>query len=189
MLYSMNNDSRRNKYDTKDSLELGDKAELVFRRLAEKRGWELTEASFDCNVNEHWDFLMQRGSDNFKIDVKAMKRLNRGDLDVQDRWIWIELHGVRSQDQGWLYHGKADLISFEKMTSFVIVKRTDLIELVERLVDNKTLVHSSREAKYRVYNRPGRPDRITLIETDTLNPIKWDEWDKRLYPKESKNGT
>ena len=180
---------RRNRYDRKDSLELGDKAENVFRRLAEKRGWKLAEASFECNVNEHWDFLMQKTSDSYKIDVKAMKRLSRSDSDVQDKWIWVELHGVRPHDRGWLYDGKANLISFEKTTSFVIVKRTDLIELVEHLVDNKTLVQSSREAKYRVYNRPGRPDRITLIEMDKLSPVKWDEWEKTLNPKEFKNGT
>jgi hypothetical protein len=33
----------------------------------------------------------------------------------------------------------------------------------------------SREAKYKIYRRPGRWDRITMIETDKLNPIKWDE--------------
>ena len=172
----MNNDSRRNQYDTKDSLDLGDKAENVFRRLAEKRGWKLAEASFDCNVNEHWDFLMQKASDSYKIDVKAMKRLSRGDPDVQDKWVWIELHGVRPYDKGWLYGGKADLLSFEKVASFVIVKRLDLITLVERLVDYKSLVHSSREAKYKTYSRSGRPDKITLIETDKLDSIKWDEW-------------
>ena len=174
-MYSSN---RRNQYDKKDSLELGDKAEVVFKRLAEKRDWNLADATFDENVNEHWDFLMVKGNDSYKIDVKAMKRLSRDDSSVQDKWVWIELHGVRPNDKGWLYDGKADLISFEKTNSFVIVKRTDLIALVERLVEYKTLVHSSKEAKYRVYNRSGRPDRITLIETDKLNPIKWDEWAK-----------
>jgi len=174
-MYSSN---RRNQYDKRDSLELGDKAEVVFRRLAEKRGWKLTDATFEGNVNEHWDFLMVKGKDSYKTDIKAMKRLSRNDLAVQDKWVWVELHGVRPHDKGWLYDGKADLISFEKQTSFVIIKRTNLITLVESLVDHKTLVHSSREAKYRIYNRPGRPDRITLIETDKLNHIKWDEWAK-----------
>ena len=61
----------RNQYDKKDSLELGDKAEVVFRRLAEERGWKLTDATFEENVNEHWGFIMVRNKDNHKIDVKA----------------------------------------------------------------------------------------------------------------------
>jgi hypothetical protein len=174
----MYNPRRRNQYDKRDSLELGDKAEVMFRRLAEKRGWTLSDATFEDNINKHWDLLMVKGKDGYRVDIKAMKRLSRGDSPVQDKWVWIELHGVRPNDKGWLYGGEADLIGFEKKTSFVIVKRTDLIRLVESLVDNKALVHSSREAKYKIYNRPGRPDRITLLEMDKLDSIKWDEWAK-----------
>ena len=170
--------NRRNKYDKKDSLELGDRAEVVFRRLAETRSWRLTNASFEENINDHWDFLMVNDKESHRVDVKAMKRLSRDDSSVQDKWVWIELHGVRPHDKGWLYDGKADLLSFEKTNSFIIVKRTDLITLVERLVDHKTRVHTSKEAKYKVYNRRSRPDRITLIETDRLDSIKWDEWAK-----------
>ena len=159
---------------------LGDIAEDVFRRLAAERDWELTDATFEENVSEHWDYLMVKGKHSYKIDVKAMKRLSRDDSSVQDKWVWIELHGVRPYDKGWLYDGKADLISFEKISSFIIVKRTDLIMLVKSLVDDKTLVHRSREAKYKIYNRQGRPDKITLIETDKLSSIKWDEWVKSL---------
>ena len=60
----------------------------------------------------------------------------------------------------------------------MIVKRTELITLVEALADLETAVSSAREAKYKVYRRPGRPDKITLIETEKLGAIKWDEWAK-----------
>ena len=107
-----------------------------------------------------------------------MKRLSRRDSSVQDEWIWIELHGVREHGRGWLYDGKAELMAFEKKGSFVVVRRDDLIKLVEQLVDVNTTAHSARAARYKVYSRPGRPDRITMIETKKLAGISWDEWPK-----------
>jgi len=97
---------------------------------------------------------------------------------VQDEWIWIELHGVREHDRGWLYDGKADLIAFEKKGAFVIVRRDDLTKLVEQLVDMNTTVYLAKDARYKVYSRPGRPDKITMIETEKLAGIRWDEWPK-----------
>ena len=101
-MYSPN---RRNQYDRRDALELGDKAQDAFSGLADERGWKLTEATTEQDINEHWDFLMARDIDEYSVDVKAMKRIGRGDPDVQDQWVWIELHGVRPRDRGWLYDG------------------------------------------------------------------------------------
>jgi hypothetical protein len=155
---------------------MGEKAEDVFARIAAQKGWKVTTASNYANINDHWDFLIQKGAERYRVDVKGMKRLSRHDSGVQDNWIWIELHGVREHDRGWLYGGKADLIAFEKKGSFVIARRDDLIKLVEQLVDMNTIVHSAKDARYKVYSRPGRPDRITMIETEKLASIRWDEW-------------
>lgn len=169
---------KRNKYDKRGCLEIGQRAESVFARIAIQEGWKVTAASNYANINDHWDLLIEKGAEKYRVDVKAMKRLSRRDPSVQDQWIWIELHGVRERDRGWLYDGKAELIAFEKKESFVIVRRDNLIKLVERLVDLNTTVHSARAARYRVYSRPGRPDRIAMIETEKLKPIEWDEWPK-----------
>lgn len=130
-------DGRRNKYDKKDALEIGDRAEVFFKQLAASRGWKLEEASEDCNINEHWDFLMAKGDESYLVDIKGMKRLRRSDPFTQDEWIWVELHGVRPYDNGWLYNGKADLIT-----------------LIEQLIDLRTSVHRAEDAKYRTYRRP-----------------------------------
>lgn len=172
--------TKRNKFDNRDSLEIGEKAEKIFAKLAERKGWTVIEASHNENINEHWDFLIYKPSESYKVDVKAMKRLSRYDSSVQDTWFWVELHGVRHYDPGWLYGGKADLIAVEKGEAFVIVKRVDLIELVERVVDRDAIVFSAKEAKYKVYNRHGRPDKISMIETKTIETIKWDEWQKNV---------
>jgi site-specific DNA-methyltransferase (adenine-specific) len=138
----------------------------------------VTAASNYANVNDHWGLLIEKGKEKYRVDVKGMKRLSRHDSNVQDKWLWIELHGVRERDRGWLYGGKAELMAFEKKESFVIVRRGDLIKSVGKLVDLNTTVRSARAARYKVYSRPGRPDRITLIETERLKSIEWDEWSK-----------
>ncbi|MBN2092116.1 hypothetical protein JW964_21030, partial [candidate division KSB1 bacterium] len=128
-------ENKRNRYDNKDSLEIGEKAEQLFTKIAIQKGWKVTPAPSKSNIDDHWDLLLEKGDKKFTIDVKAMKRLRRQDLQVQDEWIWIELHGVRVQDPGWLLAGKADLLAFEKKDSFLIVKRTDLIKFLPQLVD------------------------------------------------------
>jgi hypothetical protein len=149
--YAMHN--KRNKYDKRDCLEIGQEAEAVFAGLAAQKGWRVTAASNYANVNDHWDVLIEKGSERYRVDVKGMKRVNRRDSDAQDEWIWIELHGVREHDRGWLYDGKAELVAFEKKGSL-------------------------RAARYKVYSRPGRLDKITMVEMEKLASIRCDEWPK-----------
>lgn len=77
---------RQNQYDRRDSLERGDKEHDAFRRVAEERDWKLTEATAEQDINEHCDFLMARDIDKYRVDVKALKRIGRDDLDVRDEW-------------------------------------------------------------------------------------------------------
>lgn len=168
--------SRRNQYDRKDSLELGETAESQFAELACQKGWQVTKALGRRDRDEHWDFLIKKENQRFKVDVKARKRISRHDSALQDHWLWIELHGVRKDDPGWLYGGQADLIAFETKDAFVIVRRTDLIKLVEKLVDFNCIVSRPKEAQYKVYRRPRRPDRITLIELENLKTLQFAEW-------------
>jgi hypothetical protein len=170
--------SKRNKYDKRDCFEIGQEAEDVFATIAARKGWKVTIASNYANINDHWDVLIEKGAERYSVDVKGMKRLSRHDPDVQDKWIWIELHGVREHDHGWLHDGKAELIAFEKKGAFVIVRRNDLIKLVGQVVDLNITVHSAKAARYKVYSRPGRPDKITMIGTEKLESIEWDEWPK-----------
>jgi len=106
-----------------------------------------------------------------------MKRIQRSDDNVQDEWTWVELHGVRPKDDGWL-HGEAKLIAFEIRDSFLIVKRLDLIDLVHRYVNFDLTANYAREAQYKEYQRKGRADKITLIETEKLKEILYKEWKK-----------
>ena len=171
-------EAKRNRYDKRDSLEIGEKAEALFSRLARSKGWCVTVAPEDGNIDAHWDFLIESPIESYKVDVKGMKRVSRADPHVQDTWFWVELHSVRSYNRGWLYDGIADLIAVEKLHTFVLVKRVDLLALVEQLVNLSSRAVSVRQAKYTVYSRPNRPDKISLIETTKLDAIKWGEWKK-----------
>ncbi len=167
----------RNRYDKKDSLELGQKAESSFAKSAIKHGWMIEPASEDSNKNEHFDYIMSKEDKSLRVEVKSRKRMGRKDSDVQDEYVWIELHGVRKNDQGWL-HGKADLIAFELKYSFRIVRRTDLLDLVEKLVDFNAKVGESREALYKLYSRSDRSDSLTIIRAKDLLKITSLEWRK-----------
>lgn len=170
--------TKRNKFDYKDSLEIGESAQSHFAKMARRKSWQVTPAPGECDRNEHWDFLIEKGKRKFKVDVKSRKRIGRGDVAFQDEWIWIELHSVRKNDAGWLYGGSSDLIAFETKDSFVMVRRGDLIRLVEKLVDFNSRVSASKDAKYKIYRRRNRPDKITLIELAKVKTLKFAEWKK-----------
>ena len=76
---------------------------------------------------------------------------------------------------GWLF-GKADLIAFENQNGFKIVERTALVRVINRLVKIRVKVDKPEDALYKVYNRKGRPDEITLIKSSDLDSILWALW-------------
>ncbi len=168
----------RNRYDKKDSLELGQKAEDQFARLAVRQGFKITASTGRGNMDEHFDYVMERDGKTFKVDVKSRKRVARKEKETQDQFLWIELHGVRADDKGWLYAGHADLIAFELSKSFRIVDRLELVVLVEKLVDFKAKVSSPNDALYKVYSRKRRPDLLTMIKSADLMSIRHGEWRK-----------
>lgn len=168
----------RNRYDKKDSLELGRRAEDTFARLAVKHGFKVTASSEKGNIDEHFDYVIERDGKSHKVDVKSIKRKSREDTELQDEFLWIELHGVRVDDRGWLYDGKADLIAFELANSFRIVDRLELIALVENLVDFGVKVSSPKDALYKVYSRKSRPDLLTMIKSEDVLQLRHAEWGK-----------
>jgi hypothetical protein len=167
----------RNKFDKKDSLELGEQAENVFILLAVRLGWRVSAATQRENIDEHWDFLIEKEDLAFKVEVKSRKRVKRNDDGIQSELTWVELHGVRPKDAGWLF-GRADLIAFEKQNSFILVKKMDLLAIVNKKVNLVAKVSEPADAVYKVYRRPGRKDKLTLLPMDDIEAIKFDEWQK-----------
>jgi RNase P/RNase MRP subunit p29 len=170
----MSTQNRRNKFDRKDSLELGRNAESRFASLARKKGWTVAEASKTGNIENHYDYEISKDDRHYRVDVKSKKRIARKSGDVQDDLIWIEFRTVRDT-KGWLF-GQADLIAFEDRNGFKIVERKALVKVINRLVKIHVNVDKPEDALYKVYTRKGRPDEITLIKAGDLAPIIWDEW-------------
>jgi len=172
----MQSTNSRNRFDKKDSLELGEKAEGIFVEMAQKLGWQVSASSKDENIDEHWDFGIKKSEENFKVEVKSSKRINRNDSDAQTHYTWVELRNVRGKN-GWLF-GKADLIAFEKEVSFLFVKRLDLLAVVNKKVNLVAKVKTAKDALYKIYTREGRKDKLTLLPTSDIEEIKFMEWKK-----------
>jgi hypothetical protein len=169
----------RNRFDKRDSLELGNTAQETFKTIAVKKGWEVLPASQEEDITEHWDYMIRNsGGERFHVDIKALKRLNRWDESVQAEWVWVEFHGVRSDDSGWLFGGKADLFAFERKGDFVIIKKDTLQYLANSLVDKSNRVEKASEAKYKIYSRQGRHDLISMIEMKHIARECWEIWSK-----------
>jgi hypothetical protein len=166
----------RNRFDKKDSLELGNKAEDAFMEIATARGWKISAATKEQNINEHWDFLIEKEGQTYKVEVKSEKRIQRDDHASQTEFVWVELRNVRGE-VGWLF-GVADLIAFEKQNAFVFVKRLDLLGVVNQKVNLVAKVKSAKEALYKIYTRNGRKDKLTLLPVHDIEPIIFMEWKK-----------
>ena len=166
----------RNKFDKKDSLELGEHAENLFILLAVKLGWKISASTQQENIHDHWDYLIEKDDKQYKVEVKSKKRINRTDASEQNNFIWVELQNVRGET-GWLF-GKADLIAFEQEKAFLFVKKPDLLKTVNKKVDLVAKVKSPKDAVYKIYKREGRKDKLTLLPMNDVEEIKYMEWEK-----------
>lgn len=162
-----------------DSFDLGDRAEDEFVKIAQANGLEITESSRHDNMRNHIDYRVWKPNDEDKkwsVDVKSRKKTNRKDKNVQDDWVWIEFQNVNG-NKGWLY-GKADIIAFERADDFILINRKTLVEIAEKLVDMDSLVNRAGKARYALYKRFDRNDRVSMIEMSKILNAKHKVWQK-----------
>ncbi|MFN8383618.1 MAG: hypothetical protein U0V02_16855 [Anaerolineales bacterium] len=172
----MQSSDSKTRFIKKESHELGDRAEGLFILLAVKQGWKVSASTREQNIDEHWDYLIEKEDQVFKVEVKAEKRIERSDHDLQSKFIWVELRNVRGK-VGWLF-GKADLIAFEREKTFFFVKRLDLLATVNQKVNLVAKVKSAKDALYKIYTREGRKDKVTLLPSHDVESIQFMEWMK-----------
>jgi hypothetical protein len=124
----------------------------------------------DQDMFEHWDvegILPDLHNGRLKFDVKALKKVNRSDVNYSDALTWIEGTNVRG-NPGWI-KGHADYIVFERTNAWVVVKRDELYHwTLNKIRRNKNTVG---KGLYEIYSRPNRKDKITLINLDDLDNI------------------
>tara|TARA_R110002020_G_scaffold401255_3_gene611479 strand:+ start:630 stop:1124 length:495 start_codon:yes stop_codon:yes gene_type:complete len=143
--------------------------EKKFEKWCIKRGNRVYEPPTQVNIEDHIDVIIYNKKDErHTADIKSRKRISRSG-DKQSAWTWVEFTNVMGK-VGWLY-GKADYVIFEMDEGWLFVKLEKLKNLSEKLVDTETIVDTARAAKYKLYQRAGRKDRISLIEIDEIKKI------------------
>ena len=138
----------------------GVKAEDAFRTAMEDQGWTVKKASRLQDMNEHIDFIIRkvdtatRKCIEYAVDVKAAKRTKRSDTACQDELIWLELHGVREHDDGWIFGSKADIIAFQNTDgSFLFVTIDEIKSFIEQHVDQTQSADNPTAAVGKLYRR------------------------------------
>lgn len=120
------------------------------------------KVSFSSNkedIYEHWDVKI-----DIKIDVKAMRRINRNDSDPNENFHYVEIKNVHGS-KGWLY-GDADYFAFEMKDYYVMVSK---IKLQAMIADKcKEKIKCAKPTLYQLYSREGRNDMMTLVKTVDL---------------------
>ena len=143
--------------------------EEKFERWCVKRGNRVYAPPEKANIEDHIDVIIYNKKDErHTADIKAEKRVSRGSRK-QSSWTWVEFANVNGK-AGWLY-GKADYVIFELDKGWLFVKLERLKDLSEQLVDMNTIVKTPQAAKYKIYQREGRKDKISLIEIDEIKRI------------------
>lgn len=140
--------------------------ENEFVELVKKPEHEIILPTTEQDINEHWDVSI----DGVKFDIKALKKVNRSDDDVNPEIHWVEIRNVHG-NPGWLY-GMADYIAFETDKSWLIIKRETLVELID---DKLKMVITTEPELYKMYSRYGRYDVLTILPTEDLRKIKTKE--------------
>ena len=148
---------------------IGASAEEFFKHVMNKRGWYVEDATKEQNIYEHWDFRLYKDHWSFTVDVKAQKRVSRGDTDTTPQYVWLELRN-NAGFPGWLYKTEANYLAFQREDVFYLVAPRDLRDVVTRLVDDE-MVRYPKDALYKVYSREGRDDLLTMIKYKDL-PIR-----------------
>ena len=156
----------KNDKDGKCAIQ-GNTAEVAFKKLLSKEGQVL-----DADITEqrnHVDLILIKNGKKIRYEVKARKRVSRGDSGVQDELVWIELINVAG-NVGWV-NGGSDFVGFERENDFAVVSRAKLLTLVTKLCNPYKRVKSPEEALYKGYQRYGRQDLLTLIKMSDLESI------------------
>ena len=149
-------------------------------KKAEKKLKELFTNTVKANkkqdIFEHWDLQVEINGEMVKVDVKALKRTNRNDTEVDENIHWVEIRNVRG-NKGWLY-GDSGLIAFETKDYFIFVGTLKLRRFLERklkytpeTIDDIQVTNS--KDLYMPYGRYGRKDIIVKVKTLDLMHIKY----------------
>jgi hypothetical protein len=137
--------------------------EFIIGKLSEtefsKLFTNVTPSTKEQDIYEHWDLKLTTN-----IDVKAIKKENRGDVVYNENFHWIELKNVRGK-LGWLY-GEADFFAFETNDYWVLVEKLKLQDFIKTKMVGKEV--GKIKDPYELYQRDGQKDVIVKVKTIDL---------------------
>lgn len=137
----------------KYSKEVGSKTEDKFVLACQTRGDTVHKSSREEDIKLHIDYyVIRKDQSKVSVDVKGGNHPHT---------IWVEFKNVRGDD-GWMY-GEADWIAFEiaEVGGFAMVKRHELAELAERIVEPVFVDKANADRK--LYQRKDRKDVISRL--------------------------
>lgn len=140
----------------------GRNSEKKFKESCERVGYSVRKSSKEDDIDKHIDFYITRTNGTFtSVDVKGGNH---------PETIWIELKNVLGK-VGWLF-GKAEFIAFDmsEVNGFCMVRRTDLIRLVEEEVDAKFV--GKYDAYKKLYQRKNRFDVLTKLHLSDIKQCR-----------------
>lgn len=118
--------------------------------------------------------------DALRIDVKALKPLEKyGEL--QNTEMWLELHGTREHDRGWLLEGRADVVAVHVWdepghAAFVLLDRARLAHFALQKAATKARAHSASDALYKHYMRRDHEDIMRVLLQDAYEAAGCGVW-------------
>ena len=154
--------------------ESGFSAEQKFKELAEQKGYKVEICGREAQFS-HVDFVLIKGKEQIKVDIKGAKKIRRADKKPDFSLTWIEWRNQK--DKGWIL-GSAKIIAFELENEFILVEREKLLDLAKELCHLEILVSKSSDALYKGYRRFGKRDLLSLIETKKIIEIAKEIWEK-----------
>jgi len=157
-----------NEYNRKLAQELIKKYSPIEEQDLKDLGFEA--ATLNENKYNHIDgkapFTTQIIQTNITVDIKDRKSLRRGEPENDD-YLWVEIRNCYGYN-GWAF-GKAHYIAFKQASEWLFVWREDLVQLIKDKVEK---VYVNDFPLYKLYNRKGSKDILTLIKKEDLKSIK-----------------
>ena len=172
-----------NRFDKRGCYKMDEEATASFLSLASEKGWSYLKATKKEDCEEHFDWKITKNGKEYKVDLKALKRVNSSDTSMTDQLILVELQAVKSfiEDTrpGWIY-GKADYICFETNDGFVFVPREKLLSYVETCmpIDQTPRKSNQNKQAHIIYTRKDRNDKFVYLYKHEILPLAEAIWRK-----------
>lgn len=136
-----------------------DDAKQVELNFANQYLKDFVFATREQDIFEHWDVKGVLFGNEYKFDIKSLKRNSRNDKSPKNYSTWIEGTNVIG-NKGWI-KGDADYIVFERIENWLLINRNDLFNWTMKKLEENNF--EKVKGFYKIYQRQNQKDKITLI--------------------------